>query len=114
MLIQNIKEKIINKYVIESKYLYNFFIYWKEEFLLKNISSDKIIKEIIKKIKENEKYDVMPHFIIQFFEKIGILLSLKIYTLNSFEDRETFKKVLKEIIIESVQDYLGIETTNAN
>jgi hypothetical protein len=113
-LIDNVKNKIISKYIIESKYLYDFFIYWKEEFTLKNVSSDKIMKEIIKKIKDSEYYDKMPHFIIKMFETIETLISYRINKLNDFDDKDFFMEKLNKIIIESVQEFLGIETNDSS
>jgi hypothetical protein len=113
-LIDNVKNKIISKYIIESKYLYDFFIYWKEEFTLKNVSSDKIMKEIIKKIKDSEYYDKMPHFIIKMFETIETLISYRINKLNDFDDKDFFMEKLNKIIIESVQEFLEIETNDSS
>ena len=99
--------------MVESKYLYDFFIYWKEEFSLKNLLPDKIIKEIIKQLKINEYYDKMPHFIIKMFERIETLISVRINKLSDFENKEKFMETLNEIIIESVHEFLGIENNDS-
>ena len=112
--IENIKNKIIKKYLVESKYLYDFFKYWKEEFLLKDLSSEKIIKEIIKQLKSNENYDKMPHFIIKMFERIETLILVKVNKLSDFENKEKFMEILNEIIIESINEFLGIETNDSS
>lgn len=51
----------------------------------------------------------MPHFIIKLFETIDTLILHKIYKLNDF-----FMENLNKIIIESVNDFFGIEITNSN
>jgi len=118
MLLDHIKNKLLNKYEIESKYLFNFYKYWIEE-ITKNqeheLTPDKIIKNIIVEYKKISNIDDMPHFIIKFFERIEYKISdtrnknEKISILNSYNDKNYFMDNLKNIILDSINDYLGIE-----
>lgn len=72
------------------------------------------MKEIIKEIKESEYYHIMPHFIIKMFETIETLISYRINKLNDFDDKDFFMEKLNKIIIESVQEFLGIETNDSS
>ena len=81
---------------------------------MKDLTSDKIIKEIIKQLKSNEYYDKMPHFIIKMFERIETLILVRVNKLSDFENKEKFMEILNEIIIESVQEFLGIETNDSS
>ena len=72
------------------------------------------MKEIIKKIKESEYYDKMQHFIIKMFETIETLILYRINKLNDFDDKDFFMEKLNKIIIESVQEFLGIETNDSS
>ena len=72
------------------------------------------MKEIIKKIKDSEYYDKMPHFIIKMFETIETLISYRINKLNDFDDKDFFMEKLNKIIIELVQEFLGIETNDSS
>ena len=108
ILFQNIKNKIINKYLIESNLIYHFFIYWNKQFISKELSDEIIIKEIIKKYKKEKCADKSPSFIIKLFEKIEILISYKVHTLDKYENKEMFMELLKKYITESVDDFLEI------
>jgi hypothetical protein len=118
MLLDHIKNKLLNKYEIESKYLFNFYKYWIEE-ITKNseqeLTPDKIIKNIIVEFKKISNIDDMPHFIIKFFERIEYKISdtrnknEKNSILNIYNDKNYFMDNLKNIILDSINDYLGIE-----
>jgi len=118
MLLDHIKNKLFNKYEIESKYLFNFYKYWIEE-ITKNqeqeLTPDKIIKNLIAEYKKDKNIDKRPHFIIKFFERIEYKISdtrnknEKISILNSYNDKNYFMDKLKNIILDSINDYLGIE-----
>jgi len=110
IIIEQIKNKLINKYNIQSKYLINYYKYWKE--IYKNLETDKIIKSIIKKYKENKLYDKMPPFILKFFEKIEFEL---LYNKNKkneifimYDNNDYFSEKLEEVIKDSIEDYLFI------
>jgi hypothetical protein len=111
LIIKQLKDKLINKFVVESKYIINYYKYWKNKFI--NINPDKIIKNIIIEYKKNNNYDKMPPFILKFFEKIQYELLYnkhkKLEILIDYDNNEFFISKLEEVIIESIEDFLGIE-----
>jgi hypothetical protein len=105
LLIEQIKSKLINKYKIDSKKIFNYYKYWKQKYI--HLSPDKIIKNIINEYKKNKYKDKHPHFILKFFEKIQSELSFD--KLINYDNADFFNNKLEEIIIESIEDFLGIE-----
>ena len=53
-------------------------------------------------------------FYIKMFETIETLISYRINKLNDFDDKDFFMEKLNKIIIESVQEFLGIETNDSS
>ena len=45
---------------------------------------------------------------------IDTLIAHKIYKLNDFDNKDFFMENLNKIIIDSVNDFFGIEITNSN
>ena len=56
-------------------------MYWKEEFILNNRTTQRVIKD-------GKYFDKIPHFIIKLFENIDTLILHKIYKLNDFDNEE--------------------------
>jgi len=120
-LIQNISKSIIEKYVHDSKYLYNFYKYWKKENIL--LTPDKCIKKIIqeyKKIRDtqnkNKKY---PEFLLKYLEQIEYKITHmpkkeQYDILNAYDDKIKFSNDLKEIIKNSIDDFFGLEENEEN
>jgi hypothetical protein len=106
-----IKEKLIEKYIYESKNLYYYFIILKNRY--NDLTQDKIIKNIINEIKNKIKNDeeITPHFIIKFFESIEyhIKFNKKDNILILYENIEYFNEKLSEIITESIDDFFNIK-----
>lgn len=113
MIITLIRDKIDCKYKIESKYIYNFYKYWKKEY--QPNKPKKIIEKIIDKYNENEYIDNMPHFILNFFENIEKEISIakdnksKINIFKKYDDKDFFNTELNSIIYKSINKYLNIE-----
>jgi hypothetical protein len=111
ILFEQLKNKLIHKYIIESKYIVNYFNYYKLKY--NSLSPDKIIKNIINDYKNEEKFDAMPLFILKFFQNIQYDLSYnknkKIEILSNYDNYDFFMSKLKEVIIESIEEYLGID-----
>ena len=119
-IINLLKEKLCEHYSVISKNIYKYYKYYKNLYTSQKLSSEKIIKNIIQHIKKiNESYeskkDKLPDFIIKYFEKINIILSItnkakRESILNSYDNEEYFMEELNNIIIESINTFLGIET----
>ena len=106
ILIEKIKDKIINKYIIESKNIYNFYKYYKKQCTC--TEERDIIKYIISELKNESYYkeEKMPHYILKFFENIQYEIKKSRISLNIYDDEKTFFKELNNEIIESIDDYL--------
>lgn len=111
IIFEQLKNKLIKKYIIESKYIINYYNYYKLKYI--NYHPDKMIKNIINDYKNEKKYDKMPPFILKFFQKIQYDLSYnknkKIEILSNYDNNEFFMSKLEEVIIESIEEYLGID-----
>jgi hypothetical protein len=109
-IINLIKEKLIEKYIYESKNLYFYFILLKNKY--NDLTQDKIIKNIINEIKTKieKNKEKTPHFIIKFLESIEyhIKFNKKENILKLYEDNDFFNDKLSEIITESIEDFLNI------
>lgn len=119
LIINKIKNKLIKKYSIEAKYIFNFHNHYKTMPINKGLVPDKIIKNIICELKKNKNYDKLPPFILRFFERIQTELSLcrndinkQHNILNAYDNREYFMDQLYEIITDSIEDYLNIREGN--
>ena len=109
-ILEQIRKKLINKYTTESKYVYNYYKYYRENN--KELNAKKLIKNFINIYKNNEFYDKMPQFLLRFFQKIedDILSNKKKeQILEMYDDKEFFLIKLHEIIIRSIDEYLDIE-----
>jgi hypothetical protein len=118
MLLDHIKNKLLNKYEVESKYLFNFYKYWIDEIRKlseQELTADKIIKNLIIEYKKDTSIEDRPHFILKFFEKIDYKIketknkNEKNNILSSYNDKSYFIDDLRTIILDSINDYLGIE-----
>jgi hypothetical protein len=114
ILIEQLSNGLIDKYLSESNAIFNFYKYHKRNSI--NTIPDKIIKDIINAVKtELNKFPdkLPPYYVFKFFEGIGFALSReknnKVTLLNMYDDREYFNNELKEVITESVNDYFGID-----
>ena len=105
-LIENIKNSIINKYLIDGKCLYDFFIYSLNKSLNKK-SELLIVKNIISQIKDNTYYDKFSPFIVQFFDRMKMSIEFKLKVLSYYQIKDNFDKELKDFISEFVNDFIG-------
>ena len=114
IIFEQLKNKLIKKYITESKYIINYYNYYKLKYI--NYPPDKMIKNIINDYKNEKKYDKMPSFILKFFQNIQYDLSYnknkKIEILSNYDNNEFFMSKLEEVIIESIEEYLGIDNDN--
>ena len=114
LIFEQLKSKLINKYITESKYIINYYNYYKLKYI--NSPPDKMIKYIINDYKNENNYDKMPSFILKFFQNIQYDLSYnknkKLEILSNYDNNEFFMSKLEEVIIESIEEYLGIENDN--
>jgi len=114
IIFEQLKSKLINKYITESKYIINYYNYYKLKYI--NYPPDKMIKNIINDYKNENNYDKMPPFILKFFQNIQYDLSYnknkKLEILYNYDNNEFFMSKLEEVIIESIEEYLGIENDN--
>lgn len=115
LIIDNIKNKLLNKYIIECKHIYYYYKYFNKinNDLINN--PDKLIKKIINEIKKDKNYDELPHFIIKFFENIERDIKYckdnkeKKNKLEFYNDKYNFSEELNEEIKISINEYLDIE-----
>ena len=105
-LIENIKNSIINKYLIDGKCLYDFFIYSLNKSLNKK-SEKLIVKNIISQIKVDIYYDKFSPFIVQFFDRMKMSIEFKLKVLSYYQIKDNFDKELKDFISEFVNDFIG-------
>ena len=115
LIIEKIKDKIIKKYSIKIKDIYCFYKYTKDKLIDKKLTPDKIIKNIINEFKNNKNYDKIPDFISRFLYKIENKLDdcknkiEKQSIIESYDDKNYFLEKLNDKMIESIEDFLGIE-----
>ena len=115
MIINKIKEKLIAKYEIESKYLYSFYKYHKNIFIENKFSPEKVINGIIAELKKDLFYDEMPEFAQDIFKKIKNKIDdtrdkkEKINIINDYDNKEIFINKLNETIEQSIINYLGLD-----
>ena len=117
IIINLINDSLINKYIIESKHIYNFYKYWEKNIEIneKILQPIKIIKRIINIYKNNQNYDKMPHFILKFFERIETYIDIcksiedKKQILVKYLNKDNFIDEINEIIKNSINEYLGID-----
>ena len=117
LIIENIRNILLNKLIIECKYIYYYYKYFKN--LNDNLKNpDKpynLIKKIINEIKIDKNKDKFPHFIIKFFENIERDIKRckndiqKENQLNFYCDENNFLEELNETIKISINEYLYIE-----
>lgn len=102
-------EKILEYYSLNFKYIYKFYICYKNKYQSEN--PKKIINEVINEIsKLNEQ---IPHFVIKFFECIENKLNFvkkseRKIELNKYDDNEYFICELNKIIEKSIKIFLNI------
>ncbi len=115
IIINKIKEKLIAKYEIESKYLYNFYKYHKNILIENKLSPEKVINGIIAEFKKDAFYDKMPEFAQDIFKKIKNKIddihdkTEKNYILNNYDNKEIFINKLNDTIKQSIINYLGLD-----
>jgi hypothetical protein len=115
MIINKIKEKLIAKYDIESKYLYSFYKYHKNIFIENKFSPEKVINGIIAELKKDLFYDKMPEFAQDIFKKIKNKIDdtrdkkEKINIINEYDNKEIFINKLNDTIEQSIINYLGLD-----
>jgi len=115
IIINKIKEKLIAKYKIESKYLYSFYKYHKNIFVKNNLSPEKIINGIIAELKKDPNYDKMPEFAQDIYKKIKNKIDdtrdkkEKNNIINDYDNKEIFINKLNDTIEQSIINYLGLE-----
>jgi hypothetical protein len=114
-IIEKIKNKIIKKYFIDSKYIYYFYKYFKDKLLQQKMTPDKIIKNIINEFKKNIDSNKIPDFVFRFLYKIENKLDdcrdkkEKQKIIDNFDDKDYFIEKLNEKMVESIEYFLGIE-----
>lgn len=115
IIVEKIKNKLIKKYVIESKYIYYFYKYSRDKIIKKNLTPDKTIKNIINEFKNDKNKDKVPDFIFRFLYKIENKIEdvrnkkEKEDIINSYDDKDYFLEKINEKIVESIEDFLEIE-----
>ena len=94
-LLHKIYDKILNKYIIEARYIYHFYMYYKKIISFHDPSPLAIIDSIITKFKTNKNYTIIPSFINDFIGNIKSLLQSsrgkkRKLLLNNFDDFDFF------------------------
>jgi hypothetical protein len=103
--VEQIRNKLIDKYTVECKHIYSYYKYYKKQN--KDLPAKKFIKDFIIKYK-NEKYYDNPSFILRFFQKIeDDLLGNK--NKEMYDDVNIFQDKLNTIITNSIDEYLNFE-----
>ena len=105
--IENIKNSILNTFLIESICLYEFFIYSLKKSLSKLLDNNKSIKYIISRIKKDKYIDKLSPFVLKFFEQMEIYIKCEIKSLLYYQNKENFTKELEDFITEFVNDFIG-------
>ena len=117
LIVGKIKDKIISKYFIESKYIYYFYKYFKDKLIDHKLTPEKTIKNIINEFKNDKNNDKIPDFILRFLYKIENKLDdcldkkEKQKIIDELDDKTIFLEKLNDKIKESTKDFLGIEDT---
>lgn len=113
-LYNNIQKHITHKYIYDIKYIWNYFTFIKNNKYA-DLPADRTIKGIINEYKSHKQFENMPHFILKFFEKIETHISFSSLIkqnprdiLNAYDNKDYFLEQLKEEIVSSVNNYLGI------
>lgn len=115
IIINKIKDKINNKYKIESKYILNFYKYYKNIFTEQKLLPEKIINNIINELKKDPYYIKIPDFILKFFHTIENKIedcnnkNEKLDIFNNYDNNKYFINKLNDTINKSIENFLGIE-----
>lgn len=115
LILGKIKEKIINKYNIESKCVYYLYKYYKNELNINTLTSEEIIENIINKFKNYKFIDKIPSFILEFLHKIETKIECyddetdKQIIINKYNNKDYFLNELEKLMIKSIHNFLGIK-----
>lgn len=107
IIFAKIKEKVISKYIIDSKTLYNYYKFYRNKYI--NLGPENMINEMIKNLEYN--YKNIPIFILDFL-KINILSKLEnennieeqLKILDDYNDNNKFMKELEIRIKKSIEN----------
>lgn len=114
-ILEKIKEKIINKYNIESKCIYYLYKYYINKLKDKILTSEEIIENIINNFKNYKYIDEIPSFILQFLYKIDTKIEDcndeidKKIIIDKYNNKDYFVNELDKLMIKSVHNFLGIK-----
>jgi hypothetical protein len=110
IFVEQIRIKLIQKYVSESKYAFSYYKYYREQNI--DIKAKRFMRDFIIYYKNNKNYNKMPLFLLRFFQKIEdeILSSVnKKEILEMYDDKEFFLNKLNGIIVKSLDEYLDFD-----
>lgn len=109
LIVEQIRTKLVNKYVNESKYAFSYYTYFRKQNI--EVPAKKCIKKFIIYYKNIDNYDKMPPFLLRFFQKIEDDISNTKESLERYDCKEFFLDELKRIIENSLNEYLDFEDT---
>jgi hypothetical protein len=110
IIVEQIRTKLINKYISESKYAFSYYKYYRKQMI--EVQARRFIKDFIIYYKNDKNYNKMPQFLLRFFQKIEDDISSsknKNEILQMYDDKDFFLNKLRSIIINSIDEYLDFE-----
>ena len=106
LIVEQIRSQLINKYIIESKYVFRYYKWYRKQHM--DVSPKRFIKDFIIYYKNNKhKNDKRPAFLLRFFQKIEDDCTSSV--LKMYDDEEYFLEKLHRIIVNSIDEYLDFE-----
>ena len=110
LIIEQLRINLINKYISDSKYTFNYYKYYRKQNI--EVPAKRFIKEFIINYKNSKNFECRPQFLLRFFQKIEDDISSgknKTEILEMYDDKEFFLNKLKGIITNSIDEYLDFE-----
>uniref|UniRef100_A0A6C0LPI8 Competence protein CoiA nuclease-like domain-containing protein n=1 Tax=viral metagenome TaxID=1070528 RepID=A0A6C0LPI8_9ZZZZ len=111
VFIEQIRPKLIKKYISESKHTFRYYNYYRKQNI--DAQPKKFIRDFLIDYKKyKKKYDYLPPFMLRFFQKIEDDISSsknKKEILELYDDKDFFLTKLHEIIINSIDEYLDFD-----
>lgn len=110
IIVEQIRIKLIKKYINESKNAFSYYKYYRKQNI--DVQPKRFMKDFIIYYKNDKDYDKMPQFLLRFFQKIEDDVSScknKKEILEMYDDKCFFLNKLHGIIVNSLDEYLDFD-----
>ena len=111
VLVNKCKDILLNKYIVGSSNIYNFYKYWKSNIDTPNLAPEKLLHKIFEKLRTNKLYDNIPYFVSRFFQETELKIKFcrtvmqKQIILDNLDDHDEFINSIRITISETIDDF---------